>query len=105
VFEGEAAELGQPGPAGMPARQPLCNRRNDLKPSIDQPKRLPDAPKREDFQDQEEFEEAKAYWQNSVGRIKGLVALSKASNLGQQTFDVGQGRNVAMNSEADTKDK
>ena len=35
---------------------------------------LPEAPKREQFESQEEFEEALGYWQGHVGRIKGLVA-------------------------------
>ncbi len=76
-----------------------------MKPSIDPPKRLPDAPKREDFQDQEEFEEAKAHWLSSVGRIKGLVALSKASNLVPLTMDLGQIRKDAVTSKAEINDK
>jgi hypothetical protein len=35
---------------------------------------LPEAPSRDDFPDQESFEEALGFWQSRVGRIHGLVA-------------------------------
>jgi hypothetical protein len=36
--------------------------------------RLPKAPERANFNDDESFEEAHGYWQSHVGRILGLVA-------------------------------
>lgn len=40
---------------------------------------LPDAPARENFHSQEEFEEALGYWQENVGRIRGMVDRARAS--------------------------
>jgi hypothetical protein len=42
-------------------------------------KKLPDAPTRDQFQSQEEFEEARGYWQSHVGRIKAMVDLARRS--------------------------
>ena len=36
--------------------------------------KLPPAPNREDFKSLAEYEEARGRWQETVGRIKGLVA-------------------------------
>ena len=35
--------------------------------------RLPKAPERRNFPDDDSFEEARGYWQSHVGRILGLV--------------------------------
>ena len=46
------------------------------------PKKLPDAPTRNQFASHEEFEEALGYWRGHVGRIRAmvdLVARSKGS--------------------------
>lgn len=40
---------------------------------------LPDAPARENFHSQEEFEEARGYWFSHVGRIRGMVDRARAS--------------------------
>lgn len=40
--------------------------------------KLPDAPKRDQFPTQEEFEEALGGWQSRVGRIKGLAGVKKS---------------------------
>lgn len=40
---------------------------------------LPNAPQRDQFQTQEEYEEALGFWQSRVGRIKGLVKLATSS--------------------------
>jgi hypothetical protein len=45
-------------------------------------KTLPPPPERRDFRTQEQYEEALAYWQQSVGRIEGLVARSKGDRAG-----------------------
>jgi hypothetical protein len=42
-------------------------------------KKLPDAPTRDQFRSQEEFEEARGYWQSHVGRIKAMVDLARRS--------------------------
>jgi len=36
-------------------------------------KRFPSPPDRNDFSNQEEFEEARGYWQHSIGRSIGLA--------------------------------
>lgn len=41
--------------------------------------RLPKAPDRADFKTEEDFEEARGYWQSHVGRILGLVRQMDAS--------------------------
>jgi hypothetical protein len=38
---------------------------------------LPQAPKRENFSSQEEFEESMGFWQSRVGRIQGMAARAK----------------------------
>ena len=40
---------------------------------------LPDPPKRENFHNQEEFEEALGYWQEHVGRIRGMADRARTS--------------------------
>ena len=40
---------------------------------------LPDAPARENFHSQEEFEEARGYWFSHVGRIRGMVDRARAA--------------------------
>jgi hypothetical protein len=40
---------------------------------------LPDAPERENFHSQEEFEEARGYWFSHVGRIRGMVDRARAA--------------------------
>lgn len=45
---------------------------NRSKPGKLPERKLPAAPKREDFPSQSEFEEALSGWQSRVGRIKGL---------------------------------
>lgn len=41
---------------------------------------LPQAPLRKDFEDQESFEEAMGFWQQRVGRIKGMAARQTAAS-------------------------
>lgn len=41
--------------------------------------KLPDSPKREAFENQQEFEEALGYWQSHVGRIKAIADLQRRS--------------------------
>lgn len=43
--------------------------------------KLPDAPVRESFPDQEQFEEALAGWQSRVGRIQGLAQVARQTAL------------------------
>ena len=40
---------------------------------------LPNPPDPKDFHSQEEYEEARGYWQENVGRIKGLVEQTRRS--------------------------
>ena len=40
---------------------------------------LPPPPKREAFKSQEEFEEARGYWQSHVGRIKAMADRARRS--------------------------
>lgn len=40
---------------------------------------LPNAPKREDFKTQAEFEEAQGGWQSRVGRIRGMAGVKQTA--------------------------
>ena len=40
---------------------------------------LPEAPKRTEFESEEEFEEALGYWRSHVGRIKAMADLAARS--------------------------
>ena len=45
---------------------------------------LPIAPIRAQFNSQEEYEEARGYWQGHVGRIKGMIDKAQRSKDSQQ---------------------
>ena len=45
---------------------------------------LPPAPLRSQFQTQDEYEEARGYWQGHVGRIKAMADRAKATKASQQ---------------------
>lgn len=56
-------------PASPPTRSNAAGRGDNL----------PDAPARENFHSQEEFEEARGYWFSHVGRIRGMVDRARAT--------------------------
>lgn len=63
---------------GSTARDPLSSapKRSKAEGRRDN---LPDAPARENFYSQEEFEEARGYWFSHVGRIRGMVDRARIS--------------------------
>ena len=50
-------------------------------------KKLPDAPTRDQFPSQDEFEESLGYWHSHVGRIKGLAARALKTSQAEQKQD------------------
>ena len=72
------------------AKLPKPSEKNSPTEGSSSATKLPEAPKREAFKSQDEFEEAMGYWQGHVGRIKGMAdraRLSQASPPASPSMD------------------
>lgn len=67
------ASSSRPSSSEEPSKYQDAQRSHDEQ-MPDVPPRLPDAPKREQFPTQDEFDEARAGWMHRVGKIKAMGA-------------------------------